>query len=706
MQLDQLLERPEALRRDVLFWFDQSGNLRWFGHDAGGGPAHSLSPEWWFDGLGLHDPPDVAGVSPDVTAYSHDNDRRLGWISYANASSLGFGYYTQGVGSAGKLQSIAGSSPASSASFTYDAVGRLSSIATTSGVSTGLHFNGDAQHGWGKLLRAQSTTWPGGPAKEVEFGYDGYLRLLSEAPTGGAQVSFQYDNDSLVTGVTSAGLFTFNMSDRSSVSGRVNKTTVGLERTTYSYAPTYGDLAGLTTTWNLTTNVYQLTLNRDDLARVNTKTEQVGAGAAVTTSLSYDGEGRIWMTTGPGVSHVYAYDSRGNRTWADGETATFDAQDRILTRGAITYQHDAAGRRTLGNSTWPEQYFYDAGGNLIRVEFPGYPGEWIEYLLDGLGRRVGRKHFVGYALSVEQRWLYAGDRIVAELDGYGTLTRQFVYATGRNVPDLMIAGSTVYRIITDDLGSVRVVLNLSTGTAEQIWEYDPWGKVQFVSGSPLLQPFGYAGGLYDSITTLVHFGAREYDPHTGRWLTRDPSLFNGGLNLYEYANDDPANYVDPDGRLPLPVVTAIGGAIVGFGTNLAAQALVQEVGGKPIDLVAAAKAGAVGAVQGGVAPYGVGTRLAAGGLGAAANLALYAWTNDSCKWSVAGAAVAATWGFAGGFIGGPPPQVAGTSGGMLTLTPLVAPAAFTGTKHGFLRGVGIQNSLGGVVAAMPDPDPP
>jgi len=30
------------------------------------------------------------------------------------------------------------------------------------------------------------------------------------------------------------------------------------------------------------------------------------------------------------------------------------------------------------------------------------------------------------------------------------------------------------------------------------------------------QPFGFAGGLYDRDTNLVRFGARDYDPETGR----------------------------------------------------------------------------------------------------------------------------------------------------------------------------------------------
>ncbi len=62
------------------------------------------------------------------------------------------------------------------------------------------------------------------------------------------------------------------------------------------------------------------------------------------------------------------------------------------------------------------------------------------------------------------------------------------------------------------------------------------------------QPFGFAGGLYDSDTKLVRFGARDYDAVTGRWTNRDPLLFGGGVsNLHEYSVDDPINCIDPNG---------------------------------------------------------------------------------------------------------------------------------------------------------------
>ena len=68
--------------------------------------------------------------------------------------------------------------------------------------------------------------------------------------------------------------------------------------------------------------------------------------------------------------------------------------------------------------------------------------------------------------------------------------------------------------------------------------------------NPGFQPFGFAGGLYDPLTTLTRFGARDYDADTGRWTAKDPILFAGGdVSLYGYVAGDPVNFVDPSGLL-------------------------------------------------------------------------------------------------------------------------------------------------------------
>lgn len=144
---------------------------------------------------------------------------------------------------------------------------------------------------------------------------------------------------------------------------------------------------------------------------------------------------------------------------------------------------------------------------------------------------------------------------VAELDGNNNIVSQFVYGTRINVPDYMIRDGNTYRIISDPLGSVRLVVDTVTGAVMQRLDYDEFGNmtvIHDVNGDGDLdipfQPFGFAGGLVDWMTGLVRFGARDYDPEVGRWTAKDPILFDGGqVNLYAYVDNEPMNNADPHG---------------------------------------------------------------------------------------------------------------------------------------------------------------
>jgi RHS repeat-associated protein len=190
-------------------------------------------------------------------------------------------------------------------------------------------------------------------------------------------------------------------------------------------------------------------------------------------------------------------------------------------------------------------YTYDGFGNLTSVALPS--GDTIDYTIDPMQRRVA----TSVNGTVTQRFLYRdGLNPVAEVDGIGATETRFVYGSKRNVPDYMVRSGTTYRILSDQRGSVRAVVDVAGDSLVQRIDYGPWGEV-IVDTNPGFQPFGFAGGLYSSETGLVRFGARDYDPVLGRWTAKDPLLFDGGdTNLYAYTGNDPVNLVDPLGMCP------------------------------------------------------------------------------------------------------------------------------------------------------------
>jgi RHS repeat-associated protein len=152
--------------------------------------------------------------------------------------------------------------------------------------------------------------------------------------------------------------------------------------------------------------------------------------------------------------------------------------------------------------------------------------------------------------ALQQGWLWQSQLApAAELDGSGTVVSRFVYATRVNVPDYMIKGGVTYRLVLDQLGSVRLVVNSANGTIVQRLDYDEFGRVTQNTNLGF-QPFGFAGGLYEEQTGLVRFGARDYDAGPGRWLARDPIGFSGGdSDLFTYAGNEPVSQRDPTGLL-------------------------------------------------------------------------------------------------------------------------------------------------------------
>jgi hypothetical protein len=68
----------------------------------------------------------------------------------------------------------------------------------------------------------------------------------------------------------------------------------------------------------------------------------------------------------------------------------------------------------------------------------------------------------------------SGDQLnpVVELDASNNIVARFVYGGRVNVPEYMLKAREVYKIISDHLGSPRLVVNAQTGEIAQRMDYD------------------------------------------------------------------------------------------------------------------------------------------------------------------------------------------------------------------------------------------
>ena len=116
--------------------------------------------------------------------------------------------------------------------------------------------------------------------------------------------------------------------------------------------------------------------------------------------------------------------------------------------------------------------------------------------------------------------------------------------------------STFYAF--DERGNVAQRLN-SSSTVQSSDIYDGYGARSSTGGSDVWGFEAQAGYYTDAETGLILCTHRFYDVRTGRWLTRDPIIYKGGINLYGYIQNGPLHGVDPLGLWNLGIV--IGGTI-------------------------------------------------------------------------------------------------------------------------------------------------
>jgi RHS repeat-associated protein len=206
----------------------------------------------------------------------------------------------------------------------------------------------------------------------------------------------------------------------------------------------------------------------------------------------------------------------------------------------VTYTYDSNGNTlTKTDSTGTTNYVWDFENRLTSVTLPGSGGT-VTFKYDSMGRRIYKSSSI--ATSV---YAYDGNNLVEETDSSGAVAARYFQNLRIDEPLAMLRSGATSYYHADALGSVTSLSSV-TGSISNTYTYDSFGRLTNTAGS-LLNSFRHDGREFDSETNLYYYRARYYDPTSGRFLSEDPITFGGGINFYEYVNDNPANLRDQFG---------------------------------------------------------------------------------------------------------------------------------------------------------------
>lgn len=542
-----------------------------FGYDSAG-RLQSLAPparskhSFSYDKAGRpkrYAPPS-GGQGKLAVEYGYDQDGRLMSIKSPEGDLTRIHWQTQ----SGRLDKIVHSG-GRSIDYRYGAgTGRLSKIIEAeSGQTSSIAFTRD-----GPLVTAMRWSEGGKTVGSVEMNYSNSLRLRSRSVNGGHAVAFGYDRDGFRTTVGSMGL------DFHDKNGLLETSKLKSFRTQWAWSR-FGQPKSRRVTAAGGFR-FDVSYQYDAMGRITRLTETDGQQTR-RIKYVYDARGRLVEVyrdkdgdqsfAASERTHSYEWGPNGNPLAVERPSGKIsasqlmvDGQDRLRQFGRWRFQYTTSGevrsrKATMTGGT--TTYGWGEFGTLERVDLAG--GKTVAYESDPLLRRVVRRLKDKQGQTTDfRRYVYKDVRNpVATLDRNGKVVSRFVYGESSYVPSYMIRSGRTYRFVVDHLGSVRAVVDAQTGQVKQRIDYGPYGQV-LRDTNPGFQPFGFAGGLYDPVTGLVHFGSREYDPRIGRFLKKDGIGFAGGdLNLYGYVSRDPVNFIDPTGHY---LETAVDLASLGY----------------------------------------------------------------------------------------------------------------------------------------------
>lgn len=274
----------------------------------------------------------------------------------------------------------------------------------------------------------------------------------------------------------------------------------------------------------------------------------------------YDGEDRlVSFNRTSGLSQSWSLSAVGDwnsvTTNGTAQTRTHGPSHELLTGGGSNVTTDVKGNITLIpaslrasaaslTSTWD----FD---NRLSSATTG--STTVSHQYDALGRRVA--HTVGSTTTV---FVQAGQQTIADYASGAapaSSTYRYLYASYIDEPIMRwnISSSSAVYYHRNQQYSVTALTDAS-GSALERYGYTAYGVPTIANSSGTVisataydNRYLYTGREWDNVIQQYHYRARMYDPALGRFCSKDPIAYRGGINLYEYVRSSSLFLVDPLG---------------------------------------------------------------------------------------------------------------------------------------------------------------
>lgn len=558
---------------------DEGGRKRRFDYTALGQLFRSTDlsgSTWWTNQYhsGNGTLTNVHGPTGETLSYSYDERENLKTIRFGDGN-----YLTNYFNAENRLASNALPSGVK-VFYQYNSTGKLTNRSSTLGESASYQYN-----------NLDSVTIMGDSTGSTTNRYDAAGRLIGIDYPSGATVRFAVDVLGRITAITnkttSAGTAYVTKYEYDATGNITNVTDPFNGRTRFEF-----DRVGrrtkrvlpndVVTEWQYdwrdrVTNIVHL--NSSGVLASFAYVRNAGGDASRITredgsyvELQYDSALRltneVYRTSGGLLIEQisYGYDIAGSRT-------------RLVKGGVIMTNSVSAGYRTTAvknaaNGATLETYAYDNGGRVTTIGRDGGTlnltytaadkidaatngANWVTYRYDASGRRTVSTNSAGvvrrFVVAVTPATGLESPHMVA--NAAGTLQQGYIYMGDEPLLRFDAVGNRVY-YLEDAMGSVAALAD-DGGTKIASFNYDGFGNIRNQTGTVAV-PAGTGGdfrfhrGWLESDTGLYHKRAREYDPRTGRFVSRDPR--NGviqrpeTLHPYVFAVNNPFLYADPTGE--------------------------------------------------------------------------------------------------------------------------------------------------------------